>query len=47
MTSLWSNWPVLGPVEGLWKASVLNNENMGKVIADIVKDKQFKRALSI
>ena len=47
VTTLWSNWPVLGPIEGLWKQSLLNNENMAKLIQDQVKDKKFERAISI
>lgn len=44
---MWENWSVLGPVEGLWRSSFLDNTKLANAIGKIVDGKPFKRMIAL
>jgi hypothetical protein len=41
----WSNWPILGPIEGIWRSSVIDNSNMVKFAHELFDNTGYKRGL--
>ena len=46
-SSVWANWPVVGPLSMLWKQSSFDSELLREMIAGFVEDYDFKRAFSV
>ena len=46
-SEMWENWSILGPVEGLWRSSFLDNTKLANAIGKVVDGKPFKRMIAI
>ena len=45
--TMWENWPTLGPVEGLWRSSLVDNTHLADAIGSLVDGNHFKRMIAI
>ena len=39
--SLWADWNILGPVEGIWRSSFVDNTNMVEKLKSVTQGKTF------
>ena len=37
ITDYWENWSILGPVEGLWRSGLFNNDGLQIIIETVMK----------
>jgi predicted acylesterase/phospholipase RssA len=47
ITDLWSNWKLLGPLEGIWRSSLLNIEGLEKMLHENFDGKKWVRGIAI
>lgn len=44
---MWENWSILGPFEGFYRSSFLDNTKLKDAIGKIVDGKPFKRMIAL
>jgi len=47
VTDFWSNWPTLGPLEGLWRSSMTTNEGLKEIATRVMTGQKFYRGLAM
>mmetsp|Transcript_1259 Transcript_1259/g.1485 ORF Transcript_1259/g.1485 Transcript_1259/m.1485 type:complete len:262 (+) Transcript_1259:46-831(+) len=47
VTDFWENWPILGPVDSLWKPSLLDNTKMKSFVTDTMGPRKLKRGFVV
>ena len=46
-SEIWSNWPILGPFESLWRGGVIDNSNFHNIIGSLLNNRKVERSVVI
>ena len=47
VVSFWDWWPVVGPIQGLWRKSMIDNTKMQQFIINVFGERELKRGLVV
>jgi len=47
ITDMWKNWDFLGPLEGIWRSSLLNVDGLEKMLHTVMDGRSWVRGLAL
>lgn len=47
LKSLTSHWPIVGPLQGLWRTGIMDNSGVKQLLEEVLEDRPFYRKLSV